>query len=96
MGMAALWEALEVAYLGRLHRLILAARTQASLTTRYLRFIKKQFSRFLGRDSLMQAVDDAFVVVYNQVPMPWDVNSTVELASQVERLTETITGTLKK
>jgi len=96
MGMAALWEAVEVAYLGRLHRLILASRTQACLSMRYLRFIKKQFSRFLGRESLMQAVVDSFVEVYNQVPRPWDVNSTVELTSQVERLTETITGTLKK
>lgn len=92
LGMAALWEAVEIAYLGRLHRLTLAARTQASLKTRYLHFNKKHFSRFLGRDSLMQATVDAFVEVYNQVPRPWDVNSIVELTSQVERLTETITG----
>jgi hypothetical protein len=94
LGMAALWEAVEIAYLGRLHRFTLAARTQASLVTRYLLFAKKHFSRFLGRESCMQAAVDAFVEVFNQVPRPWDENSTDELISQVERLTETITGTI--
>lgn len=94
--MAALWEAVESAYLGRLHRVILSARTQASLATRFLRYTKKQFARFLGRESRMQVAVDAFVEAYNYVPRPWDENSKVELTSQVERLTETLTGNFEK
>jgi hypothetical protein len=94
LDLADLWEGVETYYMSRLNEITSAARTQASLTTRYLRLTMKQFLHFLGRESFMQASVDAFIKVYNRVPTPWDVNSTDDLTSQVEHLMETIKGTI--
>jgi hypothetical protein len=92
LDLADLWEGVETFYVCRLEKITLAARTQASLTRRCLLFTKKQFSRFLGRENAMQASVDAFIKVYNRAPRPWNVSSTDDITSQVERLTEKMKG----
>jgi len=96
LGMTALWEAVETAFLGRLHRITLANRIWSNLSLRYLTTIKKKFKRFLGRDSKMQLTVNLFVERYNEVPRPWDEDSVSEMRNRVENLAETIVGQVEE
>jgi hypothetical protein len=90
LGIASLWEAIETAYLGRLHRAVLAHRVDLNLSARYLRTIRKQFINYLDRESNMQSTVNDFVHRYNEVPRPWDEESIGEMLQRVENLRDTI------
>ncbi|CAB3375517.1 Hypothetical predicted protein [Cloeon dipterum] len=89
-GMVALWEALETAYLGHLHRVTLARRTMANLFVRHVNSLKKCFERFLVREDNLQRTVDEFVEWYNAVPRPWVEESKTEIRNRLEVVEKSI------
>ncbi|XP_059481294.1 uncharacterized protein LOC132200104 [Neocloeon triangulifer] len=95
LGMVALWEALETAYLARLHRVALTRRTMQVCFARHLSSVKTRFGKFLGREDSIQTVLDLFAGRYKEVPRPWDEESKSEMVKRIEQLNETIYGQIE-